>query len=164
MSKAAQADRKMWSKIYTYDEWMEAQGIPIYRGYYIEDNVAPPTEFAVSPTPRDWPDDRVASFYREYNTAMVTNLTVHEAMPGHVLQLGHARRFEATTPVRVAFWSGPFVEGWAVYAEELMGHEGFTGTSSLLYHTYPPTTVKSARRLREINDKIVQWKYMSGGF
>ena len=31
-----------------------------------------------------------------------------------------------------------------------MGHEGFTGTSSLLYHTYPPTTVKRVRRLREI--------------
>ena len=31
-----------------------------------------------------------------------------------------------------------------LYAEELMGHEGFTGTSSLLYHTHPPTTVKSA--------------------
>ena len=29
-----------------------------------------------------------------------------------------------------------------LYAEELMGHEGFTGTSSLLYHTHPPTTVK----------------------
>ena len=37
MSKAMQAERKMWSKHYTYDEWMEAQGIPIYRGYYIED-------------------------------------------------------------------------------------------------------------------------------
>ena len=37
MSKAMQAERKMWSKVYTYDEWMEAQGIPIYRGYYIED-------------------------------------------------------------------------------------------------------------------------------
>ncbi len=37
-----------------------------------------------------------------------------------------------------------------IYAEELMGHEGFTGTSSLLYHTHPPTTVKSARRLREL--------------
>ena len=36
-----------------------------------------------------------------------------------------------------------------LYAEELMGHEGFTGTSSLLYHTHPPTTVKSVRRLRE---------------
>jgi len=37
-----------------------------------------------------------------------------------------------------------------IYAEELMGHEGFVGTSSLLYHVYPPTTVKSARRVREI--------------
>ena len=37
-----------------------------------------------------------------------------------------------------------------LYAEELMGHEGFVGTSSLLYHLYPPTTVKSARKLRDI--------------
>ncbi|MGI8510388.1 MAG: homogentisate 1,2-dioxygenase [Gemmatimonadaceae bacterium] len=37
-----------------------------------------------------------------------------------------------------------------IYAEELMGHEGFTGTSSLLYHTYPPTTVKSVRRVKEM--------------
>jgi homogentisate 1,2-dioxygenase len=36
-----------------------------------------------------------------------------------------------------------------IYAEELMGHEGFTGTSSLLYHTHPPTTVKSVRRVSE---------------
>ena len=37
-----------------------------------------------------------------------------------------------------------------LYAEELMGHEGFTGTSSLLYHTHPPTTVKSVRRIRDL--------------
>jgi len=37
-----------------------------------------------------------------------------------------------------------------LYAEELMGHEGFVGTSSLLYHTHPPTTVKSARKLRDM--------------
>jgi homogentisate 1,2-dioxygenase len=37
-----------------------------------------------------------------------------------------------------------------LYAEELMGHEGFVGTSSLLYHTHPPTTVLSARKLRDI--------------
>ena len=36
-----------------------------------------------------------------------------------------------------------------IYAEELMGHEGFTGTSALLYHVHPPTTVKSVRRVRE---------------
>jgi homogentisate 1,2-dioxygenase len=34
-----------------------------------------------------------------------------------------------------------------LYAEELMGHEGFVGTSALLYHIHPPTTVLSARAL-----------------
>ena len=37
-----------------------------------------------------------------------------------------------------------------LYAEELMGHEGFTGTSSLLYHVHPPTTIKSVHRLQEM--------------
>jgi uncharacterized protein (DUF885 family) len=86
-----------------------------------------PTFVAVSPTPRDWPADRVRSFYREYNRHMVQNLMVHEAMPGHVLQLAHARRFRGGTPVRAAFWSGSFVEGWAVYAEELMVRHGYPG-------------------------------------
>jgi homogentisate 1,2-dioxygenase len=36
-----------------------------------------------------------------------------------------------------------------IYAEELMGHEGFTGTSALLYHVHPPTTVKSVKRIKE---------------
>lgn len=37
-----------------------------------------------------------------------------------------------------------------IYAEELMGHEGFVGTSSLLYHIHPPTTIKSARKIRDM--------------
>ena len=37
MSKAMPTERKMWSKTFTHDEWMESQGIPIHRGYYIED-------------------------------------------------------------------------------------------------------------------------------
>lgn len=36
-----------------------------------------------------------------------------------------------------------------LYSEELMGHEGFVGTSALLYHVHPPTTVLSARRIGE---------------
>jgi hypothetical protein len=91
------------------------------------ETVEMPTFVAVSPTPRDWTADRVRSFYREYNRHMVQNLMVHEAMPGHVLQLGHARRFTGGTPVRAAFWSGSFVEGWAVYAEELMAGHGYPG-------------------------------------
>jgi uncharacterized protein (DUF885 family) len=86
-----------------------------------------PTFVAVSPTPRDWPEDRVRSFYREYNRHLVQDLVVHEAVPGHVQQLAHARRFGGGTPVRAAFWSGSFVEGWAVYAEELMVRHGYPG-------------------------------------
>src|SRR5512140_2609308 len=44
-----------------------------------------------------------------------------------------------------------------LYAEELMGHEGVIGVSSLLYHVHPPTTVKSARRIRAL-----QWEADEG--
>jgi homogentisate 1,2-dioxygenase len=37
-----------------------------------------------------------------------------------------------------------------VYSEQLVGHEGFTGTSALLYHVHPPTTVKSVRKLYDV--------------
>ena len=86
-----------------------------------------PTFYSVAPTPESWPAERVTSFYREYNAHMVHNLTVHEAMPGHVVQLQHAARYRGATRTRNAIWSGPFVEGWAVYAEELMVERGYPG-------------------------------------
>jgi len=121
-----------------YDDPVEVVVMPeIHRGVAIAycqppgplENRPLPTFYAISPTPGGWPPERVESFYREYNVHMVRNLTVHEAMPGHVLQLAHARRFQAPTKVRAAFWSGPFVEGWAVYAEELMARHGFGGAA-----------------------------------
>ncbi|MFC7531463.1 DUF885 domain-containing protein [Actinoplanes sp. GCM10030250] len=86
-----------------------------------------PTFYCIAPAPADWPAERIASFYREYNNEMLRNLTVHEAMPGHFLQIAHSRRFRAATRVRSLGLSGPFVEGWAVYAEELMTGLGFGG-------------------------------------
>lgn len=88
-----------------------------------------PTFYCIAPTPADWTPSRVASFYREYNNHMVRNLTVHEAMPGHFLQLAHSRRYRGATRVRPLGFSGPFVEGWAVYAEELMAGLGFGGAA-----------------------------------
>ena len=87
-----------------------------------------PTFIAVSPTPADWPPERVASFYREYNRHLVHNLMVHEAMPGHYLQLQHSRRFAGSrTSIRSVLRSGSFVEGWAVYAERVMAEQGYPG-------------------------------------
>jgi len=85
------------------------------------------TFIAVSPVPGDWPPERKASFYREYNRYMVHNQMVHEAMPGHYLQLQHSRRFSGGTRLRAALRSGSFIEGWAVYTEELMADHGYPG-------------------------------------
>src|SRR6266571_74797 len=91
------------------------------------ETAALPTFIAVSPTPEGWTQERVRSFYREYNRHMIHNIMIHEAMPGHALQLQHSRRFTAASPVRTAWRSGSFVEGWAVYAEQVMNAHGYPG-------------------------------------
>lgn len=83
------------------------------------------TFYAISPTPKDWDKKRADSYYREYNRSMLNDLTIHEAMPGHFLQLMHNNRFPSK--IRAVFQSGPFVEGWAVYTEWLMAKYGFGG-------------------------------------
>src|SRR5580765_4355210 len=85
------------------------------------------TLFAVAPTPKDWSKERKESFFREYNNYMIRDLTVHEAMPGHFLQLARANEFRAPTLVRAIFQSGTFVEGWAVYCEQVMAEQGYDG-------------------------------------
>jgi uncharacterized protein (DUF885 family) len=85
------------------------------------------TFYAISPTPKDWTKERAESFYREYNDYMLQDLTMHEAMPGHYLQLSHSNRFRGPTLTRAVFYSGTFVEGWAVYAEQMMVEHGYGG-------------------------------------
>jgi len=58
---------------------------------------------------------------------MLRNLTVHEATPGHYLQLMHANQFRGPTLVRAIFRSGTFIEGWAVYSEKFMADAGYGG-------------------------------------
>lgn len=84
-----------------------------------------PTFVAVAPTPADWDAERTASFYREYNGVQLHDLLIHEAMPGHVLQLAHAQGLVSPTRVRRFGRSGVFTEGWAVYAEELLVSRGY---------------------------------------
>jgi uncharacterized protein (DUF885 family) len=85
------------------------------------------TFFCIDPTPSDWTPTRVASYFREYNDAMLKDLTVHEAMPGHYVQLALSNRYQGPTLVRAVFSSGLFAEGWAVYAEQVMVKAGYGG-------------------------------------
>jgi uncharacterized protein (DUF885 family) len=81
------------------------------------------TFYAVSPPPADWTAAQVGSFLREYNFRSLHNLTVHEAMPGHYVQL--LRSNAVSSKLRAILGSGTFIEGWAVYTERMMVDEGF---------------------------------------
>jgi uncharacterized protein (DUF885 family) len=88
------------------------------------------TFYAVSPVPDDWTEPQVDSFLREYNARSMANLTIHEAMPGHYLQIAHSNRYPSV--LRAMLFSGPFVEGWAVYAERVMQEQGFRAGDPLM--------------------------------
>jgi len=88
------------------------------------------TFFAVSPIPTDWTRAQTTSFLREYNSRSIHNLTIHEAMPGHYLQLAHANKYPST--LRAVLSSGPFIEGWAVYTERLMVEQGYLDGDPLM--------------------------------
>lgn len=81
------------------------------------------TFYAVSPIPTDWDEAKVTSYLREYNTRSLDELGIHEAMPGHYVQIWHSNKYPSV--LRAVLSSGSFVEGWAVYAEKLMADEGF---------------------------------------
>lgn len=90
---------------------------------------APPLEpaasslYAVSPPPADWSPERVRSFLEEYNQHMLQVLTIHEAYPGHYVQLEYSNRSRSL--IRRILQSGAFVEGWAVYTEQMMLDQGY---------------------------------------
>ena len=86
--------------------------------------------YAVSPLPQDWTEEQVLSFLREYNLYSLQNLTLHEAVPGHYLQIAHSNRYPSS--LRAVLWSGPFVEGWAVYAERFMIDAGYLDRDPLM--------------------------------
>jgi uncharacterized protein (DUF885 family) len=88
------------------------------------------TFYAVSPLPAEWTEQQVDSFLREYNTRSIANLTIHEAMPGHYLQIAHSNRYPSV--IRSMLRSGPFIEGWAVYAERVMHEQGFRADDPLM--------------------------------
>ena len=88
------------------------------------------TFYAVAPLPEDWTDEQVQSFLREYNVRSIHDLTMHEAMPGHFLQLAHSNRYPGK--LRAVLSSGVFIEGWAIYSERMMIDEGFLGGDPLM--------------------------------
>ncbi|MFT3906206.1 MAG: DUF885 domain-containing protein [Steroidobacteraceae bacterium] len=83
----------------------------------------------ITPIPASWPAERVESKLREYNRFGLEHLTIHEAMPGHYVQMEYAGRVEppARRVLRNLWGNGPYIEGWAVYTQRMMTDEGYLG-------------------------------------
>jgi uncharacterized protein (DUF885 family) len=107
-------------------------------------NPAPPLEpqlgafYWITPIPAAWKPDRIESKLREYNTYGLKLLTIHEAMPGHYVQGEYANAIQpkARRVLREIYGNGPYVEGWAVYATELMIDQGYLNNSPELRLTF----------------------------
>jgi uncharacterized protein (DUF885 family) len=85
---------------------------------------------------------------REHNRAAISNTGVHEAYPGHHLQLSGA----ATNPSLVRLFSGApeFSEGWAFYCERMMKDAGFDDTPKHRYSQYTDAIWRSTRIILDV--------------
>ncbi len=81
----------------------------------------------VTPIPKTWTQARIDSKLREYNRYGMQQLTVHEAMPGHYVQFEYANDVQPQSRrlLRNVFGSGPYIEGWAFYTQQMMSDEGY---------------------------------------
>ena len=81
-----------------------------------------PTYYNVTPLD-DLPAARAESWLREYNRWMLPVLNIHEAIPGHYVQLVYANR--SPSLIKSIFGNGAMIEGWAVYSERMMLESGY---------------------------------------
>ncbi len=140
---------------------LEIRETPEYqRGFSIASLQAPgplennlPTFYNVSPVPENWSDEKAESFLREYNKISVKILSIHEALPGHYVQLYYAN--DNPSIIRSVFGSGVMIEGWAHYTEGMMIDEGF-GDGDPRYRL-----VQMKWKLRGIANAIIDQKIHS---
>ena len=99
----------------------------------------------VTPIPGNWPKERIDSKLREYNRYGLMQITIHEAMPGHYVQFEIADNLEPKSrrALRNIFGNVPYVEGWALYTQQMMSEEGFMDNSVELRLTFYKQLLRS---------------------
>ncbi len=89
------------------------------------------------------------SMMREHNRSSISNTSVHEAYPGHHLQLSAA----ITNPSLVRLFSGApeFAEGWAFYCERMMKEAGFDDTPKGWYIVHTDAIWRATRIILDVS-------------
>ena len=89
-----------------------------------------------------------AGAMREHNYASIFNTSIHEAYPGHHQQLAAAITHPSL--VRVLVDAPEFVEGWAMYCEQMMREEGFDTAPEHTLMMYTDTIWRACRIILDI--------------
>ncbi len=82
----------------------------------------------------DYSPEQAESYLREYNHWMLQILNIHEALPGHYVQLVHSNK--SPSMIKSLFGNGAMIEGWAVYSEKMMLESGYGNQEPELWLMY----------------------------
>jgi uncharacterized protein (DUF885 family) len=85
---------------------------------------------------------------REHNRSSMSNTSVHEAYPGHHLQLSVAGRHPSL--VRLTIDAPEFVEGWGMYSEQMMREQGFDDGPAFWLNVYTDAIWRACRIILDI--------------
>jgi uncharacterized protein (DUF885 family) len=107
-----------------------------------------PTYYNVTPLD-DLSSERAESWLREYNDWMLPILNIHEAVPGHYVQLIYANR--SPSLIKSIFGNGAMIEGWAVYTERMMLESGWGDSKAEAWLIY------SKWNLRAVCNTIIDY-------
>lgn len=92
------------------------------------------SQFFITPPADDATPEAIESYLREDNDRMLRLMCIHEAVPGHYLQLAASNA--SGSLIRTVFADGMFAEGWAVYVEQVMMDVGYGADDPALLLTH----------------------------
>ena len=85
---------------------------------------------------------------REHNRSSISNTSIHEAYPGHHLQLSVATRHPSLT--RLIVDAPEFVEGWGMYSEQMMREQGFDDAPNFRLNMYTDAIWRAVRIILDV--------------
>jgi uncharacterized protein (DUF885 family) len=84
----------------------------------------------------------------EHNFSSISNTSIHEAYPGHHLQLTVAARHPSLT--RLTTDAPEFVEGWGMYSEQMMREQGFDVDPKFRLNMYTDVIWRACRIILDV--------------
>ncbi len=112
------------------------------------------TYYNVTPLNKYTPE-KAESYLREYNDYVLQILNIHEAIPGHYVQLIYSNRNPSM--IKTIFGNGAMIEGWACYVERMMIEAG--------YHQSPEMQLFYDKwNLREVCNFLLDYNIQANGW